>query len=91
MTEENISKIRQNAEQALLEGNSGPEIAIIFKVAELTLQQAEEEMQTLGFFALAIATAEEQKLYVSNGISQPGIATLALNLGYKKQPSIDWK
>jgi len=90
MIEKDINRVRKDAKVALLQGASGEEIALLFKAAEVNLLIAESEMRALEFFALAIVNEEVSKLYVSKGFSQPGIATLLLDLRYKEQPSIDW-
>lgn len=90
MTERKNDQVRQAAKEALLAGKPGEEIALLFRAAGVALEQAETEMQALGFFALAVTDAEVAKLYVSRGISQPGIVTLLQSFQYSKLPSVIW-
>jgi hypothetical protein len=90
MTERTIDQVRQAAREALLQGTSGLEIALLFKAADIALEEAETEMQALGFFAQAVTNAEVSKLHVSQGISQPGIASLVQSFRYSKLPSVVW-
>jgi hypothetical protein len=90
MTERNIDQVRQAAKDALLQGTSGSEVALLFKAADIALEQAETEMRALGFFAQAVTNSEVTRLYVSQGISQQGIATLLQSFQYSRLPSVIW-
>lgn len=90
MTERKNDQVRQAAKEALLGGKPGEEIALLFRAAGVALEQAETEMQALGFFALAVTNDEVSKLYVSRGISQPGVITLLQSLKYSELPFVFW-
>ena len=47
-------------------------------------------MRALGFFAQAVANSEVVRLYVSQGVSQPGIVNLLQSFQYTKLPSVIW-
>jgi hypothetical protein len=87
-----IEEARELVRNSVVDGKSGIDIAKKLKESDYSIEDAKASLEEFGFVAAILSGDDVQSpaLHVSENITLPGIAQLALNILAKKLPKVIW-